>query len=350
MTALAALALALAAAAPQRVGGAQLIGGAQIAGGACDARSLFAGRWTILPSLADEPEAQVYCPNTARQSTRYDCARQPPRAAFFQLDSDSACPAWADEAAVGAGWLRLHEQLGGSHILLVGDSLTYQLYHGLSCELERFGVPLDVRVSHSFFLRDGLPCDPVRCADADARRRERAARRDGPCSACADAEAPPRIRELDNARWRRQLAAAAPRGTGPAVLLLGAGAWYNEHKGLPEPTVEYERTLAGLVSFLEGLPAPPSVLWLTLPPARDALYGHQRFAAFDALAAAAFGASKTLRASLLNMTEAQAGRDDPALSPDGVHWCSSSATSMPKFVARRLLRLLLDMTRTSAAR
>ena len=126
----------------------------------------------------------------------------------------------------------------------------------------------------------------------------------------------------------------------------GSGAWYNSNKGVAAPLAEYNATLAQLVSFLEGLPAPPHVLWLGLPPMSDDLYGHDLFADFDALAARALASSTRLRSSFVDLAAATQARKgaDPGITSDGLHWCNFGATSVPKWLVRRLLLLLLHIT------
>jgi hypothetical protein len=199
-------------------------------------------------------------------------------------------------------------------IFLVGDSLMQQRFFAMNCIFEQFNVDVDVRFWWSSFLDHSLSLRLCWLLNDTSYK-------------CTQNNLPGVEQAVKNAS--------------SYSVIINTGSWHNKLKSDDQRLYEFSLngSVASLLRKLQNSERCVGVYWIDNAPTGNAhKYGWSAFASKDHFAKAHLPEGVVF----LNSSQATRPRKDadPATSVDGLHWCNPGKSSIPVFIAERILHLL----------
>ena len=236
-------------------------------------------------------------------------------------------------------------------IMIVGDSLSGQMYITLKCMMESFNIMSKIDYSLELFYLPNIPCSDQCLTDIKFREKN-VANIINPCAACPDGIKQNFsinnifFKSFKKDYWYNKITPET------RILILGGGSWFNYYKGVINSTETYKEMLmfvGKLVLVLKhekirGL----EVYWIDLPPiipgTQNKVYPKYEWDDFQNKNDLASKILPAYGIHVLNTNKAVYSRkahDIYVSEPSTLHWCNPGSFSVPYFQGTSILHLYI---------
>jgi len=244
--------------------------------------------------------------------------------------------------------IKSHHHFVIPKIIIVGDSLSGQLYIALKCILESNNINIKLDYLLELFYLPHIPCNDQCLYDNDFRQKN-AINIINPCAAC-----PSGIRKnftLDKIYYKNFTKDYWYNKVTPdtRILVLGGGSWFNYYRGFINSTDTYKQMLLFVGKLVLKIKHERirslEVYWIDLPPiipGFNKVYPEYEWGNFQEKNDLAKQILPNYGIHVLDTSHAlySRKRDDISISePSTLHWCNPGQESVPTFIATTILHL-----------